>query len=171
MQFATDTCFWMHIREIYEEIHIDLRPTINHFLWGVTNEVQKEMIHFRLGTFIPFSEANLIPIDMSDFGKFLTLNSFLKEYDNADQTLLYSCQRDKNILLTDDGGLYLEAQSYNIDVLDLPQFCIYLIRDGLLPKKKINLLFKFWEINKYYDEKKIQRYKKEVIHISEFKRD
>jgi hypothetical protein len=158
MLFATDSCFWEHFERVFFLIQWDIRPIMEKYLWGITTEVQKELIHFDLTSFVPLNEAQLIPVNSKELKLFLEKNSFIEEYDIADQTLLYSCIRDGNQLLTDDGGLFLEAQALKIEVFNLPLFSLYLVRDELLSKKQAYRLLHHWEEQKCYPQRKIKRY-------------
>ena len=76
----------------------------------------------------------------------------------ADQTLLYTCIRDGNQLLTDDGGLFLEAQALRIQLLNVPLFSLYLVRDHLLVKKQAYRLLRHWQDQKCYAQRELNRW-------------
>jgi hypothetical protein len=162
MLFAIDCCAWIHIQDIFINLHFDLRPMIQNYKWGFTNAVQIELVNFHQETFVPFADANLIPVESKELERYLVKNPFLKEFDVADQTLLYTSKRDNNIVVTDDGGLYIEAQAAKIATFNLPQFCLYLVRDGSLERKKLNPILTYWEKKKCYRQKWIQKYREEL---------
>ncbi len=153
MLFATDTCFWEHFNRVFSLIKWDIRPLIQNYLWGITLEVQKELVHFDLTDFVPLNDPQLIPVKTREIDIFLEKNPFLREYDLADQTLLYTCIRDGNQLLTDDGGLFLEAQALRIQLLNVPLFSLYLVRDDLLVKKQAYRLLRHWQDQKCYAQR------------------
>lgn len=163
MQFVTDTCFWTHVCHLFTQIRIDLRSPLNAYLWGITTAVQEELLHFNLEEFVPFKNANLIPITHAEFDRFLIKYPHLREFDHADISVLYAAQRDGNIILTDDGGVYLEAVSMKLAVLYLPDWCLYLVRDAGLAKHECAKILRFWEENGVYSRLKLKKWKQALI--------
>ena len=63
MLFLTDTCFWMHMNELFDGIKVDLRPIIDRFRWGVTDEIFKEIEHHIDGPYFPSAKAFVVQQD------------------------------------------------------------------------------------------------------------
>ncbi len=145
MMLITDTCFWMHVREIHEGLGFDLRPVLNKVRWGLTAEVKEEIKERRAVDFIPEGQGFLIPVSNDELEGFSRRSPTIKEFDLADQTLIVVATRDRGIVLTDDGGLYIECQGLGIDVLMLPQLCVSLARSGQLDKNDVYKMLRFWE--------------------------
>jgi hypothetical protein len=162
MMLITDTCFWMHLREIHEGLGVDLRLVLNKVRWGLTDEVKEEIKERRAADFIPEGQGFLIPVSDDEMEAFCKRSPTIKQFDLADQTLIVVATRDHGIVLTDDGGLYIECQGLGIDVLMLPQLCINLARNGQLDKNDVYKMLRFWEQKGRFPKKFIKELKSEL---------
>ena len=149
--FLVDTCFLSHVRELYIELKYDLRPIINIFRWGFTDEVRFELEHRGMITqgvsFICSKDAFRIPVREEEIGKARAKYPTISHFDLADQTLIIAGLRDNCVILTDDGELFLECLALGIQVLRLPHFFLFLVKNYFIDKYKvfltaINLLIK-----------------------------
>ena len=159
--FLTDTCFWNHIRFLYQETNkkIDFRKIIYQYRWGITKEILKEIQNYQLNSFIDINGAVKITISENEWKTFTRKYSFLSDLDRADQSLLLVAQREKAVILSDDGELFLESQALKIDCLLLPLFLIQQIRMGMISKKNFNQCLRFWEKRRSYAKKQIEKWK------------
>lgn len=165
MLFLTDTCFWSHVKELYDDETIDLRPTLNLFRWGITEAVKSEINRRQLGHFIPFDKATLITLSEEELNVTRKQVQTLSEFDLADQTLIVAGLRDKSVVLTDDGELYMECIVLNIDTMLLPQFCLSLVKNGAMDKTIIFKALRFWESTGKYSKKFIKKWKETLREI------
>ena len=150
MIFLTDTCFWTHLFDLSSYGKIDLREYLEHFKWGLTEEVLNEIILEKIESFFPKSDSFIIPLNEKERINFLSKYPFLSEFDIADQTLAAAAHRDKLTILTDDGSLFMESQAMGISTLKLPHFCLLLTQKGLMKKNVMYRIMKYWKtINRY----------------------
>ena len=163
--FLIDTCFCSHLKEIYDQEKIDLRSYLFNFPLGITEDLRKELEHFDLFEFIPFDKFYLISYSTSDFSNFQIDHVIIKNFDLADQGLLFLGKRDNGIILSDDYDLMVEASTLGLKVLRLPSFCLYLFKENILPKKIFNQILHFWDINHLYSLKELDRIKKEMHNL------
>jgi hypothetical protein len=162
MMLITDTCFWMHLRELHEGLSVDLRPVLNRVRWGITADVKEEIKERRAADFIPEGQGFLIPVSDDEMKAISKRSPTITQLDLADQTLIVVATRDHGIVLTDDGGLYIECQGLGIDVLMLPQLCINLARSGQLDKNEVYKMLRFWEQKGRFPKKFIKELKSEL---------
>ena len=85
-----------------------------------------------------------MPINESELNRFTNKNLTSISFDLADQTLLLSGQRDSGTILTDDYDLMLEAYALKINVLRLPAFLIFLLKNNQIEKKIVNIALRYW---------------------------
>ena len=165
MIFLTDTCFWRHFRDIQDDIDIDLRPFVFRVQWGLTNEVLLELNRFQIPQEYLQREYMLVPVSPNELSKTRQKYDFLKDFDEADQTLFISGLRDGNIILTDDRELYRACLSIGIKTLLLPQFCLSLVKEGVMDKRSVNRIIRHWETRKRFKKKELARIKQELQEI------
>ncbi|NMC04667.1 MAG: hypothetical protein GYA24_05615 [Candidatus Lokiarchaeota archaeon] len=162
MMFITDTCFWMHVRELFTELGIDLRPLLCKVRWGVTEQVKKEIEARRATSFFPETEGFLIPVSDDELDAFQKRTPTISQFDEADQTLILVAVRDHGIVLTDDGAVYIECQCMGVDVMMLPQLCIGLAKDGQLDKNDVYKMLRSWDENGRFAKKFIKELKADL---------
>lgn len=155
----------MHLKELYESLKLDLRPLFSDFRWGITAEIEKELEHYQLGSFFSWRQGYQVPVSEQEIDHFQQMFPTIKEYDLADQTLLIVGKRDHAIILTDDGGLYLECQAMGIRTLLLAQFLLALARDGALEKSEVYRALRFWESVGRYPKREIKKWYKILAEI------
>ena len=159
MIFLIDTCFWSHIKDLYDSNIIDLYPIINQFKWGLTEEIKKEIMHFRLDQYIHLNDAYSIPVSKTELENYQKIYFPIKNFDIADQTLIIAGKRDNLTVLTDDGALYMECLAQKIDSFLLPNFSIILVKYGDLEKNSMFKMLRFWEKTKRYSKLQLKRWK------------
>ncbi|MHA1796460.1 MAG: hypothetical protein ACTSUK_10125 [Promethearchaeota archaeon] len=165
MLFLIDTCFWLHVQTIYRDLKIDLRILLKHFRWGYTEQILQEYKHYHLQNFVPLSDGYQIPFSNQELKKFQEKYSFIREFDISDQTLVACAKRDSAIILTDDGGLLMEIQSWEKMGLCLPAFCLWAVKKGLIRKNTMIRLLRFWENNHLFEKREIKRWKNELQQV------
>ncbi len=161
-----DTCFWLHIKEVYDEVHLDLRFSLRNFKWGYTNKVKEEYGNYHLQNFVPIDEGFQVPISEQEMRLFQEQFPFIQQYDLPDQTLALCTHRDKSILLTDDGGLLMEIEELGLQGFLLPTFSLLMVEAGVMTKNSFAKMLKFWEKMGSYSLKHLKRWKHELQKIS-----
>jgi hypothetical protein len=162
MIFLTDTCFWSHLKLLFDNSIYDFRDFFELNNWGLTEEVIKEMKHYKLDTFVDIKQASIIPINQKEYDSILDHYPFLKEFDKADQTLIIASQKLNEPILTDDGDLYLNCLSMKIICFLLPLFCLNQCRNGGISKKIMYRCLDFWESHELYKKREINKWYKEL---------
>ena len=152
----------MHAQELFNADVLDLRSPLSFFRLGTTEEVLRELKRFHLEDFAPMVDLYVLPLSKGEWDDALRRNPTLTEFDPADQTLAIVALRDKCLLLTDDGDLFLESQALGIEVYRLPAFCVKLARDFDLPKRIVAQCLRYWESAGCYKKKDIKKWKAEL---------
>jgi rRNA-processing protein FCF1 len=165
MIFITDTCFWRHIRDIQEDIGIDLRPFVFRVQWGLTEQVLQELQRFQIAQ--EYLEQNylVVPVSSIELRQIRKKYEFLTDFDEPDQTLFLSAVRDGNIVLTDDRDLYRACLSIGVKSLLLPQFCLALVLEGVMDKRSVHRIIRHWENRGRFKKKELARIKEELQKI------
>ncbi len=158
MLYLTDTCFWKHAHLLFEDTSVDIRALLNRYRWGYSLEIKKELLHYRLTNFLSQDEAHLIPISTKDWQIFNSKYPYLQDFDKPDQSLILIALRDQNVILTDDGSLFIEAKALHISSFLLPLFLINQVKFGYCSKKKLNQCLRFWEIHGLYAKRDIKNW-------------
>jgi predicted nucleic acid-binding protein len=159
MLYVIDTCFWTHLKSLFDKGNIDIRPIFEDYRWGMTKEIEKELVYYQLTEFIPIEQAQIIPITEKEWNFFSSKDSFLETLDKADQSLILIAMRDNECILTDDNAIFLEAQALGIPVFLLPLFIVNQAKFNVLSKKDARSCFAFWIKNKFYPQKELKRWK------------
>ncbi|MHA1521947.1 MAG: hypothetical protein ACTSRK_17360 [Promethearchaeota archaeon] len=157
MYFLLDTCALNHCRELQEHDLLDLREIFGQFRIGITNAIVKEWENYELSRFFALSNCSLLPVSDQDLDEMISRFPFFRDFDVADQTLLFVTTQESSIIISDDGGLNAAALSIGKKAIFLPDFCIFLVEKGLISKNEVRGALKFWE--------KVHRYR-----LSEIKR-
>ena len=145
MFFLLDTCALNHIRELQQYKIIDLRDFILQFRIGITSSIVKEWENFGLVHFLSPENCYLLPIQNHDIDRMLTRFPFFIDFDEADQTLLCASLQESSVIISDDGGLNAAALSIGKKAIFLPDFLIYLVKEGFLKKNEVRKALKFWK--------------------------
>lgn len=159
MIYIIDTCFWAHLQILWNKGKIDLRPILEQYQWGITKEIEKEIDHFQLSEFIPMVQAQRIPITEKEWSAFWAKYPYLDSLDKTDQSIILIAIRDSDCILTDDNGIFLEAQALGIPVFLLPLFVINQAKIGVMPKKEAKKCLVFWNQNNLYSQRELKRWK------------
>jgi len=157
MFLLTDTCFWTHLKELSDNVDIDLRPVLNKFRWGFTDEVQTELSHQKLFPFVPVDQAFIVPIVEDELLFFKKKAPLIEEFDLADQTLIVSAERDNSIVLTDDGELFMQLLAMNLEAFSLPLFCLAMVKWDIIEKRVVSRALRYWEEKGRYVIKDIKK--------------
>jgi len=169
MFFLTDTCFWSHVKDLHENDIIDLRPVLDSLNWAITDEVSLEIDRQKLGSFFPHEHAIIIPVTNEQLENTKKQIPTIGEFDIADQTLIVVGRKDEQVVLTDDGELYMECIALGIQTMLLPQFCLSLTLNGMMDKTVVFRALRFWETTRRYSLKFIKKWKNELKEIRGFK--
>lgn len=162
----TDTCFWNHVKEIFDSLSIDLRIPLFEIKCGMTKAVEEEIIFHRLDSFVPINQMFKIPVSEQEINDFLRKYPSLSEFDYPDQTLIVVGRRDNAIILTDDGELFIQCQALNIYVLLLPQFLLFLVNKSIFKKTEVYRCIRFWEENGRYKARDLKKWSKILAEIT-----
>ena len=165
MLFLVDTCFWKHIQDVFLETTIDLRLVFQRFRWGTTFLVVKELHNYHLDAFFPHQDHYLIPVSSEELSQSLKTLPFLREFDQADQSLIVAALRDHHPILTDDHSLFRTGLSLGIEIMLLPHFSLFLVRAGEIDKRTVSRLLKFWEQHESFKKKELNEFKNELQQI------
>jgi len=166
MLLLMDTCAWSH-SEILETEHIfDIRPFLGKFRVGATEEILKELKYYRLHIFVSLQDLFLVPLSSSEWEQALQKYPTLEALDKADQSLVIAALRDKSLLVTDDGDLFLESQALGVDIFRLPAFLLKLARQVNLSKTTVYKCLRFWEERGSYKKRDISRWKTDLQSIT-----
>ncbi len=104
-------------------------------------------------------ELYVVPLSQHDWEQGIKRYPTLGELDRADQTLLIVALRYRNLLVTDDGDLFLEGQALGLDVFRLPTFFLKLAREDFLSKTAVYPCLRFWEEQGSYKNRDLIRWK------------
>jgi len=156
--FFFDTCAINHIRELYTNISLDLRNDLMQFRLGITSAVLTEWNHYELNAFLDPANCYHIPIQNEDMAKMIGKYPFFSEFDLADQTLIYVAINESAVIISDDGALNAAIVSINRRALFLPDFIIQLTKSGILKKKVVGQMFRYWEKVARYNKKMLKRW-------------
>jgi len=88
MIFLTDTCFWMHIHELFSEFQIDLRPLLAQFNFGLSQNIIIELKNLQIHEWIPIEIAYTIPFTKNEYQIAIKQYPFIANLDMADQEIL-----------------------------------------------------------------------------------
>ncbi len=154
-----DTSAWSHSKVLNDEKILDIRPILRVFRVGVTKEILKELLPYHLDEFSSPQELYVVPLSQHDWEQGVKRYPTLGELDRADQTLMIVALRDRNLLVTDDGDLFLERQALGLDVFRLPSFFLKLARDNFLSKTAVYQCPRFWEEQESYKNRDLTRWK------------
>jgi len=163
--FIIDTCFWNHIRELFETIEIDLRPLIQQLNWGFTDALMKEYQNYELDKFISLESGVMFPITERTFSDILQKNPTIKELDLSDQTIYVSAIRLDLIVLSDDGELIMECLGTNIKAFRLPSFMLFLAESGKIKKKEVKQALNFWKLHNLYKLSELKKWETYLMKI------
>jgi hypothetical protein len=158
MLFLTDTCFWTHAIELLLEKIIDIPNLLSNFRWGITDEVRKEMMNFKLDQNIPLSQAYMIPITPKEWAQFNQRYSIYSHYDLADQSLFLCAIRDRSTILTDDGGIVMELEAIGQSAFFLSTFLLGLTANHQIEKKTMYRCLRYWGEIESYSKKQLNRW-------------
>ena len=84
---------------------------------------------------------------------------FFRDFDEADQTLLWASMQDSSVIISDDGGLNAAALSIGKKAIFLPDFCFFLVKEGLISKNEMRRALKYWERVHRYRLSEIKRWR------------
>jgi hypothetical protein len=157
-----DTCFWSHVKELFDSEKIDLRPVILQFNWEITEAIKKEIKNLKVDKFAPIIDAHIFPISNSELDHLLQKYPTVDHFDVADQTIILIGMREKPIISTDDGELLLECQALDLQAFRLPIFMLNLVRAGIIEKKVINSAIRYWIKSGSYKVTQLNQLKKEL---------
>jgi rRNA-processing protein FCF1 len=163
MYFITDTCFWSHLKELEIRTNVNLRELINQFRWGFPQSVIEELSARSILEWINLEEAYIYPLSKKEQEIAIKKYPFLKDFDYADQEVIFIAKRDNSIILTDDGGLASTALSMGIDFLRVPDFILFLFQNSFIDKHIYSHIFKQISKMKRYKEKELKRWKKHEL--------
>ncbi len=166
MLFLLDTCALNHIRELFEHRIVDLRKILPQFHTATTNAVVKEWVNYELDLFFPTPNCHLIPVPTLGVDRMNSRFPFFRDFDKADQTLLWTSLHESSVIISDDGGLIAAALSIGKKALFLPDFCIFLVKDGFLSKNIMRKALKFWETKHRYNLADIKRWHQSLNRIT-----
>lgn len=153
MIFLMDTCFALHVQELFNAKIFDFRKILTENFVGITESVKKEFIYYTLDTFLPFSDLIIIPINNVEFDETIHKYPDILELDRADQTLWYlgiAQKQEEYVILTDDGALFSECFISTISALRLPDFVLMLVNQSKIKKNIAAKCIKYWESQKRY---------------------
>ncbi len=161
-----DTCALNHIWELHENNLLDLRAILLQFRIGITKEIVKEWENYDLVRFFSPSNCYLLPILDQDIEKMNIRFPFFRDFDVADQTLLWALMQESSVIISDDGGLNAAALSIGKKAIFLPDFCIFLVKEGLISKNEVRKALKFWERVHRYRLSEIKRWRNSLNRIT-----
>ncbi len=159
MFLLMDTSAWSYSRVLNDEKILDIRPTLRVIRVGLTEEILKEFLSYHLDEFYSPQELYIVPLSQHDWEQDIKRYPTLGELDRADQTVLIVTLRDRNLLVTDDGDLFLEGQALGLDLFRLPTFFLKLARDNFLSKTAVYQCLRFWEEQGSYKNRDLTRWK------------
>ena len=165
MLFLTDSCFWLHARELMASAGIDLRPIMTRFRWGITAAVRGELVHHDASGFVSLEDAFIVPVSTGELERALHRVPGLSEFDTADQTLIVAANRDTSTILTDDGGLLMFSQAIGVNALLLPQFFLSTAKAGLLQKNTVYKALRVWDAAGRYKASFLKAWRRELAEI------
>ncbi|TFH29231.1 MAG: hypothetical protein E4G98_04200 [Promethearchaeota archaeon] len=154
-----DTCALNHIRELSENELLDIRSILLQFRIGTTKAIVQEWEHYDLVRFFSPSNCSLLSILDQDIEKMNIRFPFFCDFDEADQSLLWASMQDSSVIISDDGGLNAAALSIGTKAIFLPDFCIFLVKEGLISKNEVRKALKFWEGVHRYRLSEIKRWR------------
>jgi hypothetical protein len=160
--FIVDTCFWLHLQDLYAEIKFDIRTIIQKFQWGYSELLKTEYFHFHLDQFIPMDSGYIFPLNTNSLSNYQAKYPAIQELDDADQSIFILGKRDDHIVLTDDSELLMECLGNNIQALRLGPFLLFLAKHGFLSKNPVFKLLKHWETRGTYQKRDLNRWKKDL---------
>ncbi len=149
------------MRDISEAKIYDFCELWSKFRWGITPDIQEELDHFKVFEFFPITSAYIIPVSNNEIATTLANHPILRNFDQADQSLIIAAIREDGIILTDDGDLLMECIALGLHAMSLPVFCIGLVKSELLSKTECYHLLMFWETHHRYAKKDLKRWKKQ----------
>ena len=164
MLLLVDTCFWNHNLDLFKSKIFDIRPILFDHTIVLTEEVKKEIIHYKIDIFVPLNQIYILPISKDEFDKY----SDLDYLDDADRTLIIAYDKklqDFPFILTDDEEFLEECLQTNKRVMNLPQFMLELVREDLVKKNTVAKCLKFWTKRKTHKKKEIKKWKLELQNI------
>ena len=161
MFFIIDTCFWLHVKEIYLKLNIDLRTIICRFKWGFPESIVKELEHYQELSWIPMDSAYIFPISEAEYDQAIQKYPFLTVLDRPDQEIILISHREDAIILSDDGEINITAKILQIKSFPLPYFLLFLKHHHYCDKTIINSIFRFWMKIHRYGERNLSRWKAE----------
>jgi hypothetical protein len=162
----TDTCFWTHVKDVYDSLQIDLREVLDNFRWGTTKAIQAEIEARKLTGFFHVDQGYLIPVSDVEIATMIRMVPMIAEFDYEDQTLIVAAIREKATVLTDDGALFLECQALSLETMQLPHFCLQLTKASLLDKTSVYQMLRHWNDTSRFASRFIKRWKKDLQAIS-----
>ncbi|WP_457556465.1 hypothetical protein [Candidatus Harpocratesius sp.] len=158
MLLSFDTCSLLRIRNIFNKLHVDLRPILEDFRIVWTNELMNEYSNYNLENFFNFP---FIFIPLTEEERNSKISKYLLEpFDSADQDLVIIGLRDKVTIVTDDRDLFYQSTILKIPTFQLWSFCLRLVKENQLTKNKFHKCWKLWEIEKRYDKSTLKLMKK-----------
>ncbi len=166
MIFLTDTCFWAHASELNDSNIWNINEILFSFRICTTDAVKKEIIHFKLDTFVPLDRIFLISVSTQDVAENY---GNLPDIDEADQSLLIAARKNPNekpIILSDDGELISEILQTGMLGMRLPVFILMLIKWGLVTKNLGAKCLKFWEKIGRFQKRELIKWKNELKMIN-----
>ncbi|MEX2714836.1 MAG: hypothetical protein Q6353_010480 [Candidatus Sigynarchaeum springense] len=167
--FLTDTCFWTHVKDVYDFLQLDLRMTLNKFRWGTTRAILDEIKARNLSDFVHVEQGYLVPVSDAELASTRHKLPMIEGLDFEDQTLIVAALREHAVILTDDGALFLECQASGLEAMNLPHFCLRLARDGILDKNMAYRMLEHWEETGRFAARFIKKWKKELQAIGGLK--
>jgi hypothetical protein len=163
--FYVDTCFWLHLWELFAETGLDFRPVFHTFYWGFPDRMRQEYEHYAVEQFCPIETGYVIPLSAVTLSQVRQKFPTICELDEPDQELFAAALPDRGIILTDDGGLEMECLAAHIDALRVPPFLLALAEQGVVKKKEVAQALRFWEAQHWYKRSELRRWKQRLIQI------
>lgn len=163
--FYVDTCFWLHLRELFAEAKLDFRPAFRTLYWGFPDRMRREYEHYAVDQFCPLETGYIIPLSPATLSQVKRKYPTIEEIDEADQSLFAVTLPERGVVLTDDGGLEMECLAAHIDALRVPPFLLALTEQGMTTKKEVAQALRFWGEHRWYKQNELRRWKERLTLI------
>ncbi|MHA1266844.1 MAG: hypothetical protein ACTSRS_16525 [Candidatus Helarchaeota archaeon] len=158
--FILDTCSWLKIQLIHQELKIDLRDILQKCAILLTHQLNDE-INYYLKDFIDTTFFPILPVNRTLLEKFTDL-----EFDEADLSIIVLAQEKDILVITEDGALLMFLINLGQKSIQISEFFLTLLKFNRIDKRICYNLLKFLRERKNIKAKK---YKKLRAQLQKFR--